>query len=156
MTAEALLSTFRPLIDAARGLDLSDPAAAEAELSRRFDPASQAAATLNAELLRLFDEGLLAQRGAPPVRFGRVAKPGEPTADHSIDVVVMDGAGPRHRHPNGEIDYCVRREGTPRFDGREPGWVVYGPDSVHVPTVAGGEMLIVYLLPAGAMEFLEG
>lgn len=150
-----MLDTFQPLIDAARGLDLSDPRTAEAELGRRFDPTSAAATELHAELLRLYEAGQIADRGAPPVRFGRVAKPGPETADHSIDVVVMNGAGPRHRHPAGEIDYCIRLDGTPTFDGRPAGWVVYGPDSVHVPTVADGEMLIVYLLPRGEMEFLE-
>ena len=67
----------------------------------------------------------------------------------------MTGPGPKHRHPTGEVDYCVALEGEPTFDGQPPGWVVMAPDSVHVPTVAGGAMLIVYLLPQGAMEFLE-
>jgi hypothetical protein len=37
--------------------------------------------------------------------------------------------------------------------GEPPGWVVEPPGSVHVPTVAGGTMLIVYLLPRGEIEF---
>jgi hypothetical protein len=32
--------------------------------------------------------------------------------------------------------------------------VVEPPGSEHVPTVAGGRMLIVYLLPQGEIEFL--
>ena len=44
--------------------------------------------------------------------------------------------------------------GEPIFDGRKPGWAVYEPDSVHVPGVTGGEMLILYLLPAGAVEWV--
>ena len=35
------------------------------------------------------------------------------------------------------------------------GWVVYGPDSVRVPTVRDGEMLILYFLPGAAIEFLK-
>lgn len=150
-----MLDSFAPLIDAARNLDLSDPEAAKLELERRFPADSPAAKALNAELMRLWEAGEVAQRGAPPVRFGRVSKPGPDTADHSIDVVVMEGAGPRHRHPQGEVDYCVRLDGDPRFDGHPAGWVVYGPDSVHVPTVSGGTMLIAYLLPQGGIEFLE-
>ena len=42
---------------------------------------------------------------------------------------------------------------TQRFDGNAPGWVVYGRGSAHVPTVTGGEMLILYFLPGGAIEF---
>ncbi|MCP3914280.1 MAG: DUF4863 family protein [bacterium] len=75
--------------------------------------------------------------------------------DLSIDVVLMNGPGPRHRHPNGEVNYCVGLESTPTFDGDPPGWVVKTPESKHVPTVDGGTMLIVYLLPGGAMEFLQ-
>ena len=84
-----------------------------------------------------------------------MTKATEASEGFSIDVVVMNGAGPRHRHPLGEVDYCVALDGDPTFDGRAPGWVVMPTDSTHVPTVAGGTMLIVYLLPEGAMEFLE-
>jgi hypothetical protein len=149
-----MLETFRPLLDAARDLDLGDPAAARQELTARFDPTGPEAAELNRRLVELLEEGRIAERGELPVRFGRVSKACEETGGHSIDVVLMNGAGPRHRHPGGELDYCVALEGTPRFDGQEPGWVVYGPDSVHVPTVEGGTMLIVYLLPGGQIEFL--
>ena len=67
----------------------------------------------------------------------------------------MNGPGPRHRHPDGEVSYCLAMDGEPTFDGRPPGWVVLPPDSNHVPTVEGGTMLIAYLLPGGAIEFLE-
>jgi hypothetical protein len=150
-----MLETFRPLLDAARDLDLSDPATARAELARRFDPTGPEARALNARLLELLEAGEIANRGELPVRWGRAAKPGPETDDHSIDVVLMNGAGPRHRHPAGEIDYCVALDGDPKFDGEAPGWVVYGPDSTHVPTVSDGTMLIVYLLPGGGIEFLE-
>ena len=150
-----MLETFRPLLNAATGVDLSDPVAAEAELARRLDPSGADALALNAALRELYATGEIANRGELPVRWGRVAKPGESTANFSIDVVVMNGAGPRHRHPLGEVDYCVTLDGKPTFDGRPAGWVVLPTDSTHVPTVAGGTMLIVYLLPEGAMEFLK-
>ncbi|MEO0651657.1 MAG: DUF4863 family protein [Planctomycetota bacterium] len=150
-----MLDTFRPLLEAARGLDLSDPAAARDELTRRFDPDGPDAATLRERLVALLEDGQIAHKGELPVRFSRAAKPSPETDDHSIDVVLMTGPGPRHRHPQGEIDYCIALDGAPTFDGHPPGWVVYGPDSVHVPTVADGQMLIVYLLPGGGIEFLE-
>jgi hypothetical protein len=150
-----MLETFRPLLDAAKGLDLSAGPEAETQLSERFNPNGQAAKDLNAALIRLFEEGKIANRGEPPVRWGRVAKAEADSYEFSIDVVHMSGPGPRHRHPNGEIDYCIALEGDPTFDGRQPGWVVMEPGSVHVPTVSGGLMLIVYLLPGGAMEFLS-
>lgn len=149
-----MIDTFRPLFEAAQGLDLSDPEAAERELRARLDPESTAAEDLNAALRELLEAGEIANRGEPPVRWGRAAKPTPETHGFSIDVVDMTGPGPRHRHPKGEIDYCVALEGTPTFDGRPPGWVVLPTDSTHVPTVEGGRMLIVYLLPDGEMEFL--
>jgi len=151
----SMIETFRPLLDAARGVSLSDPAAAEALLNERLAPDSPEARAMNAALVALLEEGEIANRGELPVRFGRVAKAGEATDGYSIDAVHMTGPGPRHRHPNGEIDWCIPLSGEPTFDGRAGGWLVLGPDSVHVPTVAGGAMLVVYLLPDGAIEFLE-
>jgi hypothetical protein len=150
-----MIDTFRPLLDAAQGLDLSDPAGAKQELARRLDPASSRARALNAELQQLLADGRIAERGELPVKWGRVAKAGPETDGFSIDVVLMNGAGPRHRHPNGEINYCVALDGAPRFEGEPPGWVVLRPDSTHVPTVEGGTMLIVYLLPQGAVEWVK-
>ena len=85
------------------------------------------------------------------IRFGRVAKD---LHGFAVDAVLMDVPGPRHRHPNGEIDLCFVTKGEPRFDGQPAGWVVYGKGSAHVPTVTGGEMLILYFLPGGAIEFV--
>ena len=150
-----MLDTFTPLLTAAENVDLSDPAAARDELTRRFDPTGADAQKLNGELEELLAQGKIADRGELPVCWGRVAKAGPESRGFSIDVVHMNGAGPRHRHPGGEVNYCVALEGSPTFDGQGPGWVVMPPDSVHVPTVAGGRMLIVYLLPDGQMEFLE-
>jgi hypothetical protein len=148
-----MLETFRPLLEAARGVDLAQPAAAKAELDRRLDPAGETARALGRELRALLDSGAIANRGELPVRYGRVAKAGPETNGFSIDVVLMNGAGPRHRHPSGEVNFCVALDGQPTFDGEPAGWVVLPPDSSHVPTVENGTMLIVYLLPDGAIEF---
>jgi len=149
-----MIDTFLPLLRAADGLDLASPADARAELQRRFDPVGPEAHALNLALKTLLEQGRIAERGALPVKYGRVAKATPASLGFSIDVVHMTGPGPLHRHPNGEIDYCVALDGAPTFDGHPPGWVVFPPESRHVPTVAGGAMLIVYLLPQGAIEFL--
>ena len=151
-----MLEIFGPLLRAAQGVSLDDPASAVAELNQRLDPQEEEAASLNAALKTLLEEGRIADRGELPVRWGRVAKPSEESLGFSIDVVLMNGAGPRHRHPLGEVNYCVALEDTPTFQDQSPGWVVESPGSEHVPTVSGGTMLIVYLLPEGSMEFLEG
>lgn len=148
-----MMTTFDPLLRAADGLDLAQPAAARRELDRRFDPKGPAAQRLAAELNALLAAGSIANRGELPVRWGRVAKATDATLGFSIDVVLMNGAGPRHAHPLGEVNYCIALEGTPLFDGEAPGWVVLPPQSSHIPTVTGGTMLIVYLLPQGRIEF---
>jgi len=150
-----MLNTFLPLLEAARGVDLSRPDVAQAELGRRFDPRGPAAAALNEALLALLDERRIADRGEPPVRWSRVSKATPESSDFSIDAVDMNGPGPHHVHPNGEVNWCVALEGDPRFDGRPAGWVVMPPGSGHVPTVSGGRMLIVYLLPGGKIEFTK-
>lgn len=150
-----MLDHFRPLLEAAHGLDLADPEAARAELVRRLDPDGPRAKELVLRLRGLLAEGRIAERGELPVKWGRVAKAGPTTLGFSIDVVLMNGAGPRHRHPMGEINFCIAEEGAPRFDGHPPGWVVLPPASDHVPTVGGGTMLIVYLLPDGAVEWIK-
>jgi hypothetical protein len=96
-------------------------------------------------------EGWLLPKVAGPIRFGRVAKD---LNGFSVDAVLMSSPGPKHRHGNGEIDLCFATKGNAKFDGNPQGWVVYGPNSVHTPTVTDGEMLILYFLPGGAIEFL--
>ena len=150
----ATIDSFAPLLAAAEGLDLSDPETARAELERRFSPTGEEAQELRTDLIALLDEGAIADRGEMPVKWGRVVKACDASRNFSIDVVLMNGAGPQHRHPRGEVNYCIALEGTPTFEDQAPGWVVMPEGSTHVPTVAGGTMLIVYLLPDGAIEFL--
>ena len=92
---------------------------------------------------------LPAERGG--IRFGRIAAE---ISGFSVDAVLSSGTGPRHRHPQGEVDLVFALAGDPRFDGHPAGWVVYPPGSEHVPAVTGGEMLILYFLPGGAIEWV--
>jgi hypothetical protein len=151
----SLLNLFEPLLSAAQGVDLHDPAAAREELESRYPAGGEAASALKRELLSLLDEGRICERGELPMRWGRVTKALPESQQFSIDIVQMNGAGPKHRHPAGEVNFCIATEGSPTFDGNPPGWVVFSPGSQHIPTVEGGMMLIVYLLPDGAMELLK-
>jgi len=100
------------------------------------------------------DAGWMCNRESGGIKFGRVIKPSDATHQFSVDVVDMQPlAGPHHRHPNGEIDLIMPLEPDAKFDGHGAGWLVYGPDSAHSPTVAGGRALVLYLLPEGAIEF---
>lgn len=98
--------------------------------------------------------GWMCAREAGGIKFGRVVKPGEATHGFSVDAVDMEPiAGPHHRHPQGEIDLILPFSPGAQFDQHGAGWLVYGPDSAHRPTVSGGRALVLYLLPGGAIEF---
>jgi hypothetical protein len=99
-------------------------------------------------------DGWLAQRGEPPLTWGRVIKPSADTHGFSVDVVRMtEVAGPHHAHPEGEIDMIVPLDPGATFDGEGEGWLVYPPGSAHSPTVQGGAAIVLYLLPNGQIQF---
>src|SRR5438067_169270 len=129
-------------------------AALEADLNRRFGADSAEFGAVRDACREAIAAGWMCNRQAGGIRYGRVLKPGPRTHGYSVDVVEMaDIAGPHHRHPNGEIDMVMPLTPTATFDSRSAGWLVYGPDTAHRPTVAGGNALILYLLPDGAIEF---
>jgi len=147
-----LLNALAPLLERLIDVDTAAPGAGDA-LNQAI-PLGGALLRPIEELVRQgVDEGWLAPRGEPGVKFGRVSKPSDDSRGFSIDAVQMDRPGPEHTHPNGEIDLCFTLSGEPSFDGHPPGWVVLPPGSRHVPTVSGGEMAILYFLPGGAIEF---
>ena len=145
-----LADVLRPLAQLLAYVPLDDPAAARAEIEARAPFGRQPVEGIRAVALAAAQAGWLVPREKGGIRFGRVCKE---LCGFSVDAVLMDKPGPRHRHPNGEIDLCITTRGDARFDGQQEGWVVYGPDSAHVPTVSGGEMLILYFLPEGAIDF---
>lgn len=103
---------------------------------------------------RAIAAGWMCNREMDGIKYGRVLKHSPETHGFSVDVVDMQPlAGPRHVHPNGEIDLIMPLEPTSKFDGRGAGWLVYGPGSAHSPTVTGGRAIVLYLLPGGAIEF---
>lgn len=147
----ALLEALAPVAEALVGVELSDPAAARATIQERLPFEGPAIKAVREAASAGAEAGWLLTRSAGEIRFGRPAKD---LHGFTVDAVSMSGPGPRHRHPNGEIDLCFTTEGEATFDGNPEGWVIYGPDSVHVPTVRDGSMLILYFLPGGAIEFL--
>lgn len=148
---EAFVEGLRPLVRHLEGMPIDDPDATRELLAQFLPFDGPLVRGIRDAALAAQDEPWLLPRENQGVRFGRLAKD---LHGLSIDVVRMSGPGPRHRHPNGEIDLCIALDGEPRFDGQPAGWVVYGPGSAHVPTVSGGTMLILYFLPRGAIEWL--
>lgn len=150
--AAALLELLAPVLDRLSGSDVEDPDLAR-RLNEELPLGSPHLQALRAAVLEGVAAGWLTPREAGGVAFGRLAKATEATRGFSIDAVDMAGPGPGHTHPAGEIDLCFAMEGDPQFDGRAPGWTVYGAGSWHVPTVSGGRMAILYFLPGGQMRF---
>lgn len=152
MSAVELLELLAPVTADLQGLDLSDPTATEAELDRRLPIDGDVVTAILSAMRAGVEAGWLVPRESGPVKFGRLTKEQN---GFSLDVVLSGGDGPRHRHPKGEINMMFSWAGEPRFDGREPGWAVFAPDSVHVPGVVDGKMLILYLLPDGEVEWVK-
>ncbi len=126
----------------------------QAELEASFPAAGETFESLAALCREGVSEGWLCNREQGGIKFGRIIKPGPESHGFSVDVVAMgECVGPHHRHPNGEIDMIIPENDGAQFDGHGRGWLVYGPDSAHSPTVSGGRALILYLLPEGAIEF---
>lgn len=133
-------------------------AALVAALEARFPADGAAMRSLGEHLRRGVAEGWLCDRGEPHARFSRLAKPSPQSFEFSIDLVRLDGAGAAHLHPRGEVTLGFVADpdtshGTERFEDQPPGWVMCRPGSQHVPTTTGGPMLLLYVLPGGAVSW---
>jgi Domain of unknown function (DUF4863) len=128
----------------------------EAELNQSFPASGPQFGAIFEACRAAIAAGWMCAREAGGIRYGRVIKPDAATGGFSVDVVDMDAVqGPHHRHPQGEIDLIMPLTEHAQFDGRGAGWLVYGPDTAHSPTVSGGRALVLYLLPGGAIEFTK-
>jgi len=149
LTRDDFVALLAPLAEQLLSVDVS-AAAAAGHCERLLPLAGERVAAIRRAAAAAIDSDWLLPKENAGIRFGRLAKD---LAGFSVDAVFMNCPGPKHRHPNGEFDLCLAISGDPRFDGHRQGWVVYGPDTTHVPTVTDGEMLILYFLPGGAIEF---
>ncbi len=136
------------------GQQTIEPSLAEA-LNAKFPAAGEDFSALAALCRQGIDEGWLCEREAGGIRYGRIFKPSPALGGFSVDVVLMKDlkGGPHHRHPEGEIDMVMPVTAGAEFDGHGEGWCVYAAGSAHHPTVTGGEAVVLYLLPGGAIEF---
>jgi len=151
MSLESLTQTLNPLIQILKEIALNDAKEAKSILNKKAPFDGELIKNIGNEIKKGAKDGWLLPKEQGGIRFGRISKDLE---GFSVDAVLMSSPGPRHRHGNGEIDLCFATKGNPQFDGHPEGWVIYPPNSVHVPTVTAGEMLILYFLPGGAIEFL--
>jgi len=152
VTPQEFQGLLAPVAERIRGRPLDK--ALQAELNQAFPADGPAFRAIVEACHAGVAAGWMCDREAGGIRFGRVVKPDAGLADCSVDVVRMENVkGPHHRHPNGEIDMIMPISPGAKFDGHGAGWLVYGPDSAHHPTVTDGSALVLYLLPGGAIEF---
>ena len=154
-TFELNAQNIAPLLQFIATLDATQPKEAKTKLEKEFPLEHELIQNIKSAMQEGIANQTLCHRGEPPVQFSRVFKATEASANLSADAVLMTAPGPLHKHPNGEFDLCFALDGDPTFDGHPEGWVVYEPNSKHVPTVKNGKMMILYLLPGGAIEFVQ-
>jgi hypothetical protein len=154
MSAEQFRTQIAQLTSQIAGRPID--ASLDAWLNAEHGAGSASYAQLKASCEAGVAEGWLANREGGGLRYGRIFKPAEDLGGFSVDVVDMqDIAGPHHAHPNGEIDLIMPIDEGALFDGRPAGWLVCPPGSAHRPTVSNGRALVLYLLPAGSIEFTK-
>lgn len=154
MTPEQFRDLLSPITHRLQGRPLDK--ALETELNRRFPANGDVFQSICTACRDAIKAGWMCNREAGGIKFGRVIKPDAHLHGYSVDVVEMnDIKGPHHRHPHGEIDMIMPLTPAAKFDGHGAGWLVYGPDSAHFPTVSEGRARVLYLLPQGAIEFTK-
>lgn len=152
MTPAMFRDLMLPVIDAIAGRPV-DNALAD-HLNAAFPADGDAVRAIEAGCHAAIAAGWMCSQGSAGRRFGRVIEAEEANAGLSVDVVELaDIVGPHHKHPNGEICLVMPVDATARFCEKPRGWCVFRPGSAHFPTAAGGRLLVLYLLPGGAIEF---
>ena len=140
-------SLFQPVLAAAQGLDISDPASAELELARRLPLAGEELQKLRARLSELIANG--GCEAPSQAQTDQDLGPSAPLApfEHRIDVWWYADRAPWRVLPRGAIHLCLPISGEPTLDGRAPGWIVIAPGSNHAARIENGVMAVITLRP---------
>ena len=157
---EKLLQSLEPVLDhlynarASEESFLSPESAVKLQevLNHAFSAESAVMQNVFQQMREGLNEGWLCPNPGRDLSWGHVSD-AENANGFSIESVLMSNTGPGHVHPRGEIDLCFPLSGQPQFDGCSETWVVCSAQSWHIPTVTGGEMLILYFLPDGDIQF---
>jgi len=132
--------------------------ALEVQLNEHYGPDTAA----YSELLRLLRTGIdegwacYAEITGPDYRRGRIAESSPATNGFSVETGKLRNVlGNYHRHPMGEINMIGPVDETGQFCGHGAGWKVFEPGSRHFPTVTGGTVTMLFLLPHGEIEYQD-
>ncbi|MBV2182829.1 DUF4863 family protein [Castellaniella sp. MT123] len=152
MTHDTLLHLLQPVTRFIGGRPLD--AALGEDLNRKFPAGGALYHQILTICLDGTRDGWVCAKEHGGIRYGRVIPPDAQLDGFSCDIVLMKNlVGPRHTHPSGEIDLNLPIDGNARFDDHPAGWLVYGPQTTHRPTVSSGESYVLYLLPNGEIDF---
>lgn len=139
-----------PLLAAINGVDPADPAA----LSRLNERANvNARQQVTQSLLSLLDQRRIAQHGAGPFRYSRIADASSRTHGFRIECTLQEGDGIGQDLSRGKFVFAVAISGSPRIGGAAPGWIVVPPAKSHRDTVTGGSALLVHFIPGNAIAW---
>lgn len=149
---DALVAMLSRLKSDLSALDLRRPEDAQATLQQKYPLVGDYLVEVRRLCERGVEEGWLCTDERGGIRYSRLTGPSK-WFPYSVDAVELDGDGPPHGHPKGEINIGWQLDGDPKFCGQGPGWAVFAPGSHHVPSVCGGKMFLLYFLPNGAIEW---
>ena len=131
-------------------------AALEARLNDDYGPTTGRFLELQ-RLLRIgIEEGWAGytQVDSPDYCRGRLANPSPETRNFLLESAKLRSVrGQYHRHPMGEINMIQPVDPDGKFCGSGAGWRVFAPDTSHFPTVTGGTVTFLFLLPKGQIEY---
>ena len=130
----------------------------EAKLNDRYGFQTEPFAEIQ-RLLRLgIDEGWACydEIDGPDYCRGRLADTTAGVHQFAVESAKLkDVRGNYHRHPLGEINMVQPVDPEGKFCGFGAGWKVFGPDTSHFPTVTGGIVTFIFLLPKGQIEYRQ-
>ena len=115
-----------------------------------------------AEMQRLLRIGIDEQWAAyveidgPDYKRGRLCSENSSTHEFVVESAKLRNVkGNYHRHPLGEINMIQPVDPDGKFCGFGKGWKVFAPDTSHFPTVTGGLVTFLFLLPKGKIEYRD-
>ena len=139
------------LLQACAGIDPADPdALAQLEAALPDGPDRQ---RQDQKLRKLAGDQRIAHHGRGAIRYSHTAKATARTHGLAVEVTMQTGQAPPMQLPRGKFVYALAIRGQPTLGGRTSGWIAVPPRARHVDVVEGGTMLLVHLIPGGAVEF---
>ncbi|MEC7583192.1 MAG: DUF4863 family protein, partial [Planctomycetota bacterium] len=105
------------------------------------------------KLRKLAGDQRIAHHGLGAIRYSHTAKATARTHGLAVEVTMQTGSAPPMQLPRGKFVYALAIRGQPTLGGRTSGWVAVPPRARHVDVVEGGTMLLIHLIPGGAVEF---